>query len=69
MALYKNRETGIVQYHPRSGIGDSLNSDEVSDDSKPVVPLGADRKTTAKRVRLAKAPKTEAKAIEVPPSE
>lgn len=52
--LYKNNETGIIQYHPRSGIGASLNSTEVDEDSKPVVPLGADKKTTAERVKLAK---------------
>ena len=54
MALYKNNETGIIQSHPRSGIGASLNSTEVAEDSKPVVPLGADSKTTAKRHALAK---------------
>lgn len=53
MALYKNRETGIIQSHPRSGIGDSLNSDEVGEDSKPVVPLGASKAETKRRVNLA----------------
>ena len=52
--LYKNNETGIIQFHPKSGIGASLNSTEVAEDSRPVVPPGADTKTTAARDKLAK---------------
>lgn len=38
MAYYRNRTTGRVQYHPQSGIGDSLNSDEIAENGKPVKP-------------------------------
>ena len=41
MAYYRNRTTGIIQSHPKSGIGDSLNSDEVGQDGKPVKPFVA----------------------------
>jgi len=37
--FYRNRETGIIQSHPQSGIGDSLNSDEIGEDGKPVKPF------------------------------
>ena len=36
--FYRNRTTGRVQSHPQSGIGDSLNSDEIGQDGKPVKP-------------------------------
>lgn len=39
--FYRNRETGIVQAHPKSGIGNSLNSDEIGQDGKPVKPFVA----------------------------
>jgi hypothetical protein len=66
MPLYKNRETGIVQFHPKGGIGDSINSDEVDETSKPVkprAPLGTGKKEVARRRSLQKprtprAPKT-----------
>lgn len=53
--LYRNDETGLVQEHPRSGIGPSLNSTEITEDGKPIegtpakprVPLGSSRKATA----------------------
>lgn len=35
---YRNRTTGIIQSHPQSGIGDSLNSDEIGQDGKPLKP-------------------------------
>jgi|GEM_PF-2884362 len=38
MTFYRNRETGLVQSHPKSGIGDSLNADEIGEDAKPVKP-------------------------------
>lgn len=53
-AYYRNRETGIIQAHPVSGIGDSLNSDEVGVDAKPIVPLGTSKKDAAKIVDLGK---------------
>lgn len=40
-AYYRNRVTGIVQAHPKSGIGDSLNSDEIGQDGKPIKPFVA----------------------------
>ena len=39
--FYRNRVTGIVQAHPKSGIGDSLNSDEIGQDGKPIKPFVA----------------------------
>jgi len=39
MPYYRNRETGIIQSHPKSGIGDSLNSDEVAEDGKRIKPF------------------------------
>lgn len=39
MTLYRNRETGIVQFHPTAGLGDSFNSDEIGEDGKPVKPF------------------------------
>ncbi len=39
--FYRNRATGIVQAHPKSGIGNSLNSDEIGQDGKPVKPFVA----------------------------
>ena len=35
-AYYRNRETGIIQQHPKSGLGETFNSDEVGQDGKPV---------------------------------
>lgn len=62
-AYYRNRQTGKVQAHPVSGLGESFNSDEIGVDGKPVkayVPLGASREETARAVKLAKGdtPKT-----------
>lgn len=39
MAFYRNRATGIIQFHPKGGIGAALNSDEVGLDGKPVKPI------------------------------
>lgn len=39
MTHYRNRETGKVFFHPKPGIGDSLNSDEIGEDGKPVKPI------------------------------
>lgn len=39
MAFYRNRETGIVQFHPTAGLGDSFNSDEIGEDGKAVKPF------------------------------
>lgn len=61
MTWYRNRETGIIQHHPVSGLGDAFNSEEVGEDGKPVkprVPLGASKQETQRLVNLAKAPKT-----------
>lgn len=38
MAYYRNNQTGRVQFHPKSGLGASLNSTEIADDGKPVKP-------------------------------
>lgn len=60
-AYYRNRETGIVQAHPQSGIGESLNSDEIEDNGKPVKPrtsLAPTKDELKKRSALAKGPKT-----------
>lgn len=54
MAWYRNRETGIIQAHPVSGLGDVFNSDEVGEDAKPVIPLGAPADETKRRLDLAK---------------
>lgn len=37
--FYRNRETGRIQAHPKAGIGDSLNSDEVGEDGKVLKPF------------------------------
>jgi hypothetical protein len=58
MTFYRNRETGIIQAHPVSGLGETFNSDEVGEDAKPIVPLGASTDETKRRLDLAKAPKT-----------
>lgn len=44
-AFYRNRETGIVQSHPTSGLGDSFNSDEIGEDGKPLayLPISSDK--------------------------
>lgn len=36
--FYRNRETDKVQSHPQSGIGESLNADEIGEDARPVKP-------------------------------
>lgn len=36
--LYRNRKTGLIQAHPRAGLGDVFNSDEIGEDGKPVKP-------------------------------
>lgn len=38
---YRNRETGKVQVHPKSGLGESFNSDEIGQDGKPIKPFVA----------------------------
>ena len=35
---YRNRETGRVQVHPKAGLGDTFNADEIGEDGKPVKP-------------------------------
>lgn len=58
---YRNRETGIVQAHPTSGLGESLNSDEIGQDGKPVkpvIPLGASDDEIKRLKNLAKGSKT-----------
>lgn len=37
--FYRNRETGKVQAHPKSGLGEFFNSDEIGLDGKPVKPF------------------------------
>lgn len=39
MAYYRNRVTGKIQQHPKSGLGERFNSDEVGQDGKPVKPF------------------------------
>jgi len=38
MTYYRNRETGRVQFHPKSGLGETFNADEIGEDGKPVKP-------------------------------
>lgn len=38
MTFYRNRETGKVQFHPKSGLGETFNADEIEDTGKPVKP-------------------------------
>lgn len=52
--FYRNRETGKVQSHPKSGIGESLNADEIGEDGKPVKPRTSLAPTTAE-LKAAKA--------------
>ena len=62
-AYYRNRETGLVQSHPTSGLGDSLNSDEIGLDGKPVkpyIPLGASSEDAARIAKLANPKNSEA---------
>lgn len=40
-SYYRNRETGIIQSHPQSGLGETFNSDEIGLDGKPVRPFVA----------------------------
>lgn len=35
---YRNRSTGKVQAHPKSGLGETFNADEIGEDGKPVKP-------------------------------
>lgn len=35
---YRNNETGIIQAHPQSGLGDVFNSVEIAEDGKPIKP-------------------------------
>jgi hypothetical protein len=35
---YRNRETDKIQSHPQSGLGESLNADEIGEDGKAVKP-------------------------------
>jgi hypothetical protein len=37
-AYYRNRTTGLLQSHPKSGLGEFFNSDEIGQDGKPVKP-------------------------------
>lgn len=53
-AYYRNRETGLVQAHPVSGLGESFNSDEIGEDGKPVKPYTS-LAPTADELRAAKA--------------
>lgn len=58
-AFYRNRETGIVQVHPQSGLGDFFNSEEIGEDGKavkPFIPLGASTDEARRRADLAKDP-------------
>lgn len=50
-AFYRNRETGIVQAHPKSGIGESLNADEIEDTGRPVKPRTSKAPTKAELKR------------------
>ncbi len=38
MAYYRNRQTGKVQMHPVSGLGDTFNADEIGEDGKTIKP-------------------------------
>ena len=38
MTYYRNRETGLVQYHPTPGLGEDFNSTEIGEDGKSVKP-------------------------------
>lgn len=38
MAFYRNKTTGLIQHHPVSGIGDSLNSVEIEETGRPIKP-------------------------------
>lgn len=38
MTYYRNRETGLTQFHPVSGLGDTFNADEIEETGKPVKP-------------------------------
>lgn len=49
---YRNRETGIVQWHPVSGLGDAFNSDEIGTDGAAVKPFVA-LPVTPEKVRAA----------------
>jgi hypothetical protein len=36
---YRNRETGLVQWHPVAGLGETFNADEIEETGKPVKPI------------------------------
>ena len=38
MTYYRNRATGKVSFHPKSGLGETFNADEIGEDGKPVKP-------------------------------
>lgn len=38
LAYYEHNVTGKRSWHPKSGIGDSLNATEIGEDGKPVKP-------------------------------
>lgn len=46
---YRNRVTGKIQQHPKSGLGERFNADEVGQDGKPIKPhatKGKDKPST-----------------------
>lgn len=51
---YRNRTTGIVQAHPKAGIGDALNSDEIEETGKPRTSLAPSKKEIKDRKALLK---------------
>lgn len=64
---YRNRETGIIQSHQVSGLGDFFNSDEVGEDAKPILPLGTASKG-GRKPNKPRAAKPAAKKAEAPTS-
>lgn len=62
-AYYRNRETGTIQGHPVSGLGEFFNSDEVGEDAKPILPLGTAAKTGRKPAKK-RAPKPPTPTVE-----
>lgn len=50
---YRNNQTGIIQHHPVSGIGDALGSTEIGEDAKPVKPRTS-KKPTADELKNAR---------------
>lgn len=53
MAYYRNNTTGLVAFHPVSGIGDSLGSTEIGEDARPVKPRTS-KAPTADELKRAK---------------